>query len=84
MADKLGLKPEQCFGMHCYGCVHGSEKWPDDCPHTKSLRDGKIHVAELFEEKLGGDLIVTTTPLKDEKGNVVGTVHVARVKSKKC
>jgi PAS domain S-box-containing protein len=78
MADKLKVTPEQAFGLRCYGCVHGTETWLEDCPHTQSMQDGKIHTAKLYEEKLGGDLIVTTTPLKDEKGRIIGTVHVAR------
>jgi PAS domain S-box-containing protein len=78
MADKLGMRPEQFFGMRCYGCVHKTDKSPTDCPHSKSIEDGKVHVAELFEERLGGDLIVTTTPLYDEKGKIFATIHVAK------
>jgi PAS domain S-box-containing protein len=82
MADKLGVKPEHCFGLRCYNCVHQTKKAPDFCPHVKTMRDGKEHVAQVFEEKLGGDLIVTTTPLKDESGKIFGTVHVARPANK--
>jgi hypothetical protein len=78
MAKKLGVKPELCFGMCCYSCVHGAEQVPDFCPHAKTLQDGKVHVAKVFEEALGGDLIVTTTPLKDENGKILGTIHIAR------
>jgi PAS domain S-box-containing protein len=78
MADRLKVRSEQIFGKRCYGCVHGTETWPEECPHAQSLRDGKIHTARLFEQKLGGDIMVTTTPLKDENGKVIGTVHVVR------
>jgi len=31
-----------------------SSRVPDYCPHTKLLRDGKIHRTEIHEERLGG------------------------------
>jgi signal transduction histidine kinase len=43
-----------------------------------AMMDGKEHTAEVHEERLGGDFIVSATPLKDEQGNLLGSVHVAR------
>jgi PAS domain S-box-containing protein len=42
------------------------------------MRDGKEHIAEVHEDKLGGDFLVTTTPLRDAGGALIGSVHVAR------
>ena len=78
MADQLGVKPEQAIGLNCYKCVHGTNIPPEFCPHSKTLEDGKEHVAEVHEPRLGGDFIVSTTPLRDEKGRITGSVHVAR------
>lgn len=78
MADQLGMTPEQCIGLNCYECVHGTSSPPDFCPHVKTLQDQKEHIAEVYEERLGGDFIVSTTPLTDEKGQMFGSVHVAR------
>jgi PAS domain S-box-containing protein len=39
--------------------------------------DGLEHVEELHEDRLGGDFLVTATPLLDEKGNRIGSVHIA-------
>ena len=78
MAEQLGVKPEQAIGLSCYKCVHGTELPPEFCPHTKTLEDGKEHVAEVHEPRLGGDFIVSTTPIRDEHGRVTGSVHVAR------
>jgi PAS domain-containing protein len=39
--------------------------------------DGREHVEELHEDRLGGDFLVTTTPLLDEKENRIGSVHIA-------
>ena len=78
MAQRLGVTPEQCVGLHCCESVHGSLVPPEFCPHTLTLKDGHEHVAEVHEERLGGDFLVSTTPFRDEKGVMIGTVHVAR------
>jgi PAS domain S-box-containing protein len=78
MAQKLRLTPQKCSGLTCFECVHGTQGPPDVCPHAQTMKDGLEHAAELHEDRLGGDFLVTTTPLKDEQGQMVGSVHVAR------
>jgi PAS domain S-box-containing protein len=78
MAEKLGCSPEQCIGLLCYECIHGAKAPPAFCPHTLALADGKEHAAEVHEDRLGGYFLVTTSPLRDDAGQVVGSVHVAR------
>jgi PAS domain S-box-containing protein len=78
MTQKLGVTPQQAIGQNCYICVHGTRLPPEFCPHSKTLQDGKEHVAEVHEARLGGDFLISTTPLRDEKGTVIGSVHVAR------
>jgi signal transduction histidine kinase len=39
--------------------------------------DGCEHVEEVHEDRLGGDFLVTTTPLLDENGVRIGSVHIA-------
>jgi len=78
MAQRLGATPEQCVGLTCFTCVHGSCQPPKSCPHTRTLRDGQEHTAEVHEDRLGGDFLVSTTPLFDEQGQMMGSVHVAR------
>ena len=78
MARRIGLEPELCVGLHCYECIHGSSLAPAFCPHSRTLMDGREHIAEMHEECLGGHFLVSTTPLRDQHGAIVGTVHVAR------
>ncbi len=78
MAKHLEIKPEQCIGMPCYKYLHGLDKPHDLCPHSATLKDGKEHVQEIHEDYLGMDLFVSTTPLMDNNGEMVGSVHVAR------
>lgn len=78
MAERLGVSPKDCVGRNCYQIVHGTDKPPVFCPHVMTLADGREHLAELHGDNLGGDFLVTTTPLLDEKGRSIGSVHVAR------
>ena len=78
MAQQLGVTKEQAIGQLCYKCVHGTAMPPDFCPHAQLLQDGKEHIAEVHEPRLGGDFIVSATPLHDEKGQLIGSIHVAR------
>jgi len=79
MADKLGIRPEQCFGLHCYESVHGTKEAHTSCPLSKTLKDGKVHTAEVYEERLGGKVLVTTSPLRNEKGEIFGALHVVHL-----
>jgi two-component system, chemotaxis family, CheB/CheR fusion protein len=78
MAERLGVTPEECIGQACYLSMHGADNPPECCPHVLTLTDGREHAAELHEERLGGDFLITTTPLMDDDGRMVGSVHVAR------
>ena len=78
MAEKLGRTPEQCVGLKCYECVHEAGEPPSFCPHALVLADGKSHAAEVLDDRLGGYFLVTVTPLRDESGEIIGSVHVAR------
>jgi PAS domain S-box-containing protein len=78
MAQRLGLTPDQCIGKFCYEAVHELGCPPEFCPHTLTLADARDHTAEVHEPRLGGDFLVTTTPLADEQGRPIGSVHVAR------
>jgi PAS domain S-box-containing protein len=78
MARRMALEPEECVGLLCYECVHNLPAAPELCPHQRTLRDGREHIAEVYEQRLGGHFLVSTTPLCDEHGAITGTVHVAR------
>ncbi len=78
MAQQLGVTPEKAIGLFCYQCVHGLDKFPDFCPHSQTVKDGKEHTVEVHEPRLGGDFLVSTTPIKDEEGRIIGSVHIAR------
>jgi PAS domain S-box-containing protein len=72
------LDGEHRIGLQCFACVHGTSGPLEICPHSLTMKDGKEHSAEVHEDRLGGDFLVTTTPMFDENGRMTGTVHVAR------
>ena len=78
MADALKVAPKEAVGLTCYQHVHGAAAPPDYCPLRQVLVDGGEHRTILYEERLGRWLQVTTTPLNDENGRFIGSVHVAR------
>jgi PAS domain S-box-containing protein len=78
MAQKLGQEPGQCIGLPCYKYVHGLPEPPQFCPHAYTINDGRQHIEEVYEERLGGYFLVSTTPMFSKAGEVIGSVHVAR------
>jgi PAS domain S-box-containing protein len=78
MADKLGVSSKAAVGLKCYQCVHGLEAPPDFCPHARLLEDQQPHDGDVHEDRLGGDFHITCTPLFDQSGKLLGSVHVAR------
>ncbi len=78
MAARLHDTPTHVVGLKCFSCMHGTDRPPESCPHTRTLQDGQEHVAEVHEGRLGGDFLISTTPLRNEHGQLVGAVHVAR------
>jgi len=77
MAERLGRPAAECVGLFCYQCVHGAECSPLFCPHARTLATGQQQSEEIHDEGLGGDFVVTTTPLLDAEGHMSGSVHVA-------
>lgn len=78
MSDSMGVSPEEAINKHCYEMVHGTRCPIDSCPHSLLLVDGAQHQAEIQEDNLGGFFMVTVTPIEDDEGNILGSVHVAR------
>ncbi len=78
MAASLGLTPQECTGLTCYQAIHGLDEPPVFCPYKQLLKDGLEHIEEVHEEFLGGDFIVSVSPLYDSEGKASGCIHVAR------
>jgi len=57
--------------------VHGLSAPPDYCPHKKMMVSKKEERAEVVEKRLNGIFDVSVTPLRDEAGGLIGSVHVS-------
>jgi len=77
-ADILNMKREELVGKTCYQVVHGTNEPVPNCPHMKTLETRKPATAEYFESHLGIYLEAATSPIFNDKGEVVASVHVAR------
>lgn len=76
--DSLKLEEKDVVGNKCYGIVHKrGSPWPN-CPHQKTIADLKPHTEEVNDPALGLPLLITTSPIFDDKGEFVGTVHIAK------
>ncbi|MBI5055664.1 MAG: PAS domain S-box protein [Nitrospirae bacterium] len=78
LADFKGIKPEDLVGEHCYKIFHGTQgKWPE-CPLDKMLKSKRTETVEIDDPHIGRPLLVTVSPILDDKGEVTGGVHIAR------
>jgi len=78
IADKLGCPQERLVGELCYKYICKADRPPSSCLHAKMLNDGKEHFVETYNKQLRTNLLVTSSPLYDDKGRLFGGVHVAR------
>lgn len=77
LCNVLKKNPEEVIGKRCFEVLHGAnEPWPN-CPHEKTLITKKSTVAEINDPKLG-TLLITNSPIFNEKGELIGAVHVAK------
>jgi two-component system, cell cycle sensor histidine kinase and response regulator CckA len=79
MADAVGMTKQELIGKLCFELVHGKKAPPAFCPHSRLLADGEEHSAEVPAPCLGGLLYdFRVSPLVDQRGRVMGSVHVMR------
>lgn len=77
-AEALKSKPEDIIGKKCYKLFHKADKiWPE-CPFEKTRKDKKPHTQEVDDPNIGIPLLVTTSPLFNDKGEIVFSVHIAK------
>ncbi|UKL14364.1 PAS domain-containing sensor histidine kinase [Dissulfurimicrobium hydrothermale] len=76
MKARLDHQPE-IIGRPCYEVIYGREAPVDYCPLAMLLVDGKSHTVEITGGPLGEYVEVNVSPLHDEKGALVGAIHVA-------
>ena len=78
MAERLGIRGKDAVGRKCFEVVHGTREPLAGCPYTCLLSGGSGESrAEIHDERLGGDFLITVSPLRDLEGRLIGAIHVA-------
>ena len=76
--DLIGKKPEEIIGKKCYEVVHKrNSPWPS-CPFECTKKDNLDHSEEVDDDEVGRPLLITTSPIFDDKGELIGSVHIAK------
>jgi len=78
LAKALKTEPKELIGKTCYELFHGTKQPCPNCPHTWTLKTKKSATLELFEPHLGVHLGISTSPVFDETGEVISSVHIAK------
>ena len=76
--DVLRIKPEEIIGKRCYELFPGAKNSRLICPHKKVLRTKKSAVTRFFEPQLGIYFEASTSPILNQKSEVIGTVCVVK------
>jgi PAS domain S-box-containing protein len=78
LASAFKKNPKEIIGKHCYQFLHGGTQPIPDCPHIKALRTKKPAKAELELPDPGIYAEISVSPIFDDAGNVVATVHITK------
>ena len=76
--DAFKKKPEELIGKYCYEIVHGTNCPWSNCPATKTFETKQTVTEEINDPNLGIPLLVTTSPILDEQGEVAQVIHIAK------
>ncbi len=77
-ADTFKMKPEELIGKICYPVVHGTDEPCINCPHNRTLETKEPQILEYFEPRLGAYLEISTSPIFNDKRDVIATVHIVK------
>lgn len=76
--EKIKKPQEEILGKKCYEVFHGmTEPWKR-CPHHKTLLTKRPLIEEIEDPHLGGTFLVSSSPIFDKTGQILGTVHIVR------
>jgi len=77
-AKALNAAPQDLIGKKCYELLHKSGKpWPE-CPLEKTKLDQKPHTEEVDDSNIGIPLLVTTSPIFNDKNELIAAIHIAK------
>lgn len=77
-AQAMKLTPQEIIGKKCYQLLHKQDKPWQECPLERTYADKQSHSQTVEDINIGIPLLVTTSPIIDEDGKLVGVIHIAK------
>ncbi len=77
LLEFLGMEEKDVLGKKCYEVIHQTTEPPAGCPHSRTIASIQPVTDTVIDPRLGCPLDVTTSPIHDENGELIGIVHVA-------
>ena len=74
----LGLSEKEIVGRKCYEVMHGRNTPWDNCPYEMTKEDLKPHTEEVDDPNIGISLLVTSSPILNDKGELIGNIRLAK------
>jgi C4-dicarboxylate-specific signal transduction histidine kinase len=74
----LKTTPKDLVGKFCHEVMHGTKEPPVGCPHLEAIKTGKPTVMEAYNLNIEVYFHESSSPLFNEKGEVTGSIVVAR------
>ena len=76
--ESIKSPAKDVIGKKCYQVMHNLDHpWPE-CPFEKTKQDKLTHTEEVHDKNIGIPLLVSTSPIFDNKGNLIGSVHISK------
>lgn len=77
MRNKIGVLYGDAQIPMDFPCFHCEQGLQEQCPHVKTMKDGREHNGDFYESQLDCHLEVTTVPYNDPDGTLIGLVYIA-------
>lgn len=68
--EKFNISREELSGKKCYEIFHNTESCWHNCPLSKSILSLRPESVEVDDLNMGGNFLVSSFPIKDERGNI--------------
>lgn len=76
--ERVNLKEQAVIGKKCFEVMHKlSHPWPG-CVFEVSKKSGRAHMQEVNDPNLGLPLLISISPIFNDKGEFIGALHIAK------
>ena len=73
-----GLTTEEITGRYCYEIFHCTDHPPEGCPHKLLMDSREPATMDMEMAVFDGTFMVSVTPVFDENGKLVKSIHIAK------